>query len=219
MTHAIDMFGPVLRRSPPPRDHVLDTLMGNAGKNARRAAHVLHQLIVDCPDGLEGLAEDLSSHEHEGDKITHDLIHRLRELGPSRSPIDLGDGFRLATTIDDILDHIEQTAALMVVFNVEATMEQAVALASVLDQAAERVAYALDAYVSGQELGPHLTEIHRLENEGDRINRQGLTDLFAGGIDPMVVIRWKDIYESLESAIDACESVAIQIESLQLTSG
>jgi uncharacterized protein Yka (UPF0111/DUF47 family) len=209
----------VLRRTPPPRDAVLDALLSDAGKNARRAAHVLHQLVTECPDGLSGLADDLHSHEHEGDRITHDIIHRLRELGPSRAPIDLGDGFKLATTLDDILDHIEQTAALMVVFNVEATMEQAVALADVLDQAAERVAYALDAYVGGQELGPHLTEIHRLENEGDRISRAGLTDLFAGGIDPMVVIRWKDLYESLESAIDACESVAIQIESLQLTSG
>jgi uncharacterized protein len=194
-------------------------LLRNAGTNARRAAHVLRQLFGDCPDGLAGLADDLRSHEHEGDRITHDIIHRLRELGPSRSPIDLGDGFRLATTLDDILDHIEQTAALMVVFNVEAAMEQSVLLAEILDQAAERVSHALEAYVTGQEIGPHLTEIHRLENEGDRVNREALTDLFAGGIDPMVVIRWKDLYESLESAIDACEHVAIQIESLQLTSG
>lgn len=180
---------------------------------------MLAQLFRECPDELSRLADDLRDHEHEADRITHDLIHRLRELGPSRSPIDLGDGFRLATTLDDILDHIEQTAALMVVFNVEAAMEQAVELADLLDQATSRVADALDAYVSGQELGPHLTEIHRLENEGDRVSREALTDLFAGGIDPMVVIRWKDLYESLESAIDACEHVAIQIESLQLTAG
>ncbi|MEH3053671.1 MAG: DUF47 family protein [Patulibacter minatonensis] len=207
----------MLRRTAPQRDSVLDALLRDAGKNARRAAHVLRELVTDCPDGLERLAADLSSHEHEGDRITHDIIHRLRELGSARSPIDLGDGFRLATTLDDILDHIEQTAALMVVFNVEATMEQAVGLTRVLDEAAERVHLALDAYVAGQELGPHLTEIHRLENEGDRLSREALADLFRGGIDPMVVIRWKDLYESLESAIDACESVAIQIESLQLT--
>ncbi|MFT4036096.1 MAG: DUF47 family protein [Patulibacter sp.] len=207
----------MLRRSTPPRDPALDALLRDAGTNARRAAHVLYTLIVECPDGLHALAEDLRHYEHQGDRITHDIIHRLRELGPARSPVDLGDGFRLATTIDDILDHVEQTAALMVVFNVEATMEQAVALAETLDQAAERVAHALDAYVAGHELGPHLTEIHRLENEGDRLSREGLADLFAGGIDPMVVIRWKDLYDSLESAIDACESVAIQIESLQLT--
>ncbi len=107
----------------------------------------------------------------------------------------------------------------MVVFNVEAAFEQAVELADLLEQSTSRVADALDAYVTGQELGPSLTEVHRLENEGDRVSREALTDLFAGGIDPMVVIRWKDLYESLESAIDACEHVAIQIESLQLTSG
>jgi uncharacterized protein Yka (UPF0111/DUF47 family) len=209
----------VLRRSPPPRDPTIDRLLGDAGTNARRAAHVLAQLFRECPDDLRRLADDLRAHEHEADRITHDIIHRLRELGPSRAPIDLGDGFRLATTLDDILDHIEQTAALMVVFNVEAAMEQAVTLAELLDQSTGRVADALDAYITGQELGPHLTEIHRLENEGDRVSREALTDLFAGGIDPMVVIRWKDLYESLESAIDACEHVAIQIESLQLTAG
>lgn len=208
---------PVLRRATPPRDPELDRLLRAAGENARQAATVLRQLMVECPDSNQRLAADLERHENEGDQITHDIIHRLRDLGQSRSPIDLSDGFRLATALDDILDHAEQTAALMVLYAVEATMEQAVELAGVLDLSAEQVARATDAYVAERELGTHLTEIHRLENEGDRISRAGIADLFAGGIDPMVVIRWKDLYESLESAIDACETVAIQLESLQLS--
>lgn len=203
----------------PPRDAALDGLLRDAGSNVRLSVSLLRELFAECPDGNERLAADLQRHENDGDRITHDFIHRLRELGSSRSPIDLADGLRLATTIDDIVDHAEQAAALMVLFAVEATMEQAVELSEILASSGDRVARALEAFASGQELGPHLTEIHRLENEGDRISRAGLAALFAGGIDPMVVIRWKDLYDTLEDAIDACEAVAIQIESLLLAQG
>lgn len=209
----------MLRRAVPPRDSEFDRLLRAAGENARQAGGVLRELMVECPDANGRLAADLQRHEHQGDQLTHDIIHRLRELGTNRSPVDLSDGFRLATTLDDILDHAEQTAALMVLFAVEATMEQAVELAEILELAAEQVARAIDAYTADREMGGHLTEIHRLENEGDRVSRAGLADLFVGGIDPMVVIRWKDLYDSLESAIDACEAVAIQLESLQLAQG
>jgi uncharacterized protein Yka (UPF0111/DUF47 family) len=209
----------VFTRSAPPRDPALDALFRDAAVNVRRSVAVLKELFDECPDGNVRLAGTLQEHENVGDRITHDIIHRLRELGPSRSPIDLSDGLRLATTIDDILDHAEQTAALMVLFAVEATMDEAVELAEILDASGDRVARALEAFAAGQELGSHLTEIHRLENEGDRISRAGLASLFTGGIDPMVVIRWKDLYDSLEAAIDACESVAIQIEGILLAQG
>ncbi|MDO9353626.1 MAG: DUF47 domain-containing protein, partial [Solirubrobacteraceae bacterium] len=107
----------------------------------------------------------------------------------------------------------------MVLLQVEATMEEAVELGDVLDACGALVERTLVAFASGHEVGPHLTEIHRLENEGDRISRAGLAALFAGGIDPMVVIRWKDLYDSLEDAIDACEAVAIQIEGILLAQG
>jgi uncharacterized protein Yka (UPF0111/DUF47 family) len=95
-------------------------------------------------------------------------------------------------------------------------MEQAVELADVLVGAAEQVARALRCIRTGTELAPHLVEIHRLENEGDRIRRDGVASLFAGGTDPMVVIRWRDIFESLEAAVDACETVAHILEGITL---
>ncbi len=82
--------------------------------------------------------------------------------------------------------------------------------------AGEQIAQALRCLRTGTELGPHLVEIHRLENEGDRLQRDGVASLFAGGIDPMVVIRWKDIFESLEAAVDACETVAHVLEGITL---
>ena len=95
-------------------------------------------------------------------------------------------------------------------------MEQAVEFTEVLVGAGEQIAQALRCLRTGTELAPHLVEIHRLENEGDRLQRDGVASLFAGGIDPMVVIRWKDIFESLEAAVDACETVAHVLEGITL---
>ncbi len=81
---------------------------------------------------------------------------------------------------------------------------------------ASRSLKALRCLRTGTDLGPHLVEIHRLENEGDRLQRDGVASLFVGGIDPMVVIRWKDIFESLEAAVDACETVAHVLEGITL---
>ena len=80
--------------------------------------------------------------------------------------------------------------------------------------AGEQVARALQALRSGDDYGPHLVEVHRLENEADRLSRDAIASLFVAGIDPMVVIRWKDIFESLEAAIDACEHVAHVLEGI-----
>ena len=95
-------------------------------------------------------------------------------------------------------------------------MEQAVTLADVLVAATDQVSEALRGLRNGHELSVNLVEIHRLENEGDRLSRDAVASLFANGIDPMVVIRWKDIYESLERAVDACETVAHLLEGISL---
>ncbi len=133
-----------------------------------------------------------------------------------RAPFDAGDGYALATALDDIVDHSEQVAAQLGLYGVEAPMEQAVEFTEVLVGAGEQIAQALRCLRTGTELAPHLVEIHRLENEGDRLQRDGVASLFAGGIDPMVVIRWKDIFESLEAAVDACETVAHVLEGITL---
>ena len=96
-------------------------------------------------------------------------------------------------------------------------MEQSVQLAQVLVDATDHVATALRSLRTGGDLMPDLVEINRLENEGDRLHRDAVASLFAdNGIDPMVVIRWKDIFESLEGAVDACEKVAHILEGILL---
>jgi uncharacterized protein len=195
-------------------DGTLMSLVEEAGRNVQRSSLLLHDLLVDYPEHAT-LARDLKVCEQEGDRITHDIIHRLAD-GRVRAPFGRRDGYTLATALDDIVDQSEHAAAQLGLYGVEAPMEQAVEFADVLVGAGEQIAQALRSLRTGTELAPQLVEIHRLENEGDRLQRDAVASLFAGGIDPMVVIRWKDIFESLESAIDACETVAHVLEGITL---
>ncbi len=196
-------------------DSTVMALVEESGRNVQRCGLLLHDLLVDYPEHA-ALARDLKVCEQEGDRITHDIIHRLAARGRRRTPFDAQDGYALATALDDIVDHAEQAAAQLSLYSVEAPMEQAVEFTTVLVGAGEQIAQALRSLRTGTELAPHLVEIHRLENEGDRLQRDAVASLFAGGIDPMVVIRWKDIFESLEAAVDACETVAHVLEGITL---
>ena len=190
------------------------SLVEEAGRNVQRCGLLLHDLLVDYPERAV-LAQDLKVCEQEGDRSTHDIFHRLA-TNHVRAPFGRRDGYALATALDDIVDQSEQVAAQLGLYGVEAPMEQAVEFTDVLVGAGEQIARALRSLRTGTELAPYLVEIHRLENEGDRLQRDAVASLFAGGIDPMVVIRWKDIFESLEAAVDACETVAHVLEGITL---
>ncbi|HEX4106681.1 MAG TPA: DUF47 family protein [Solirubrobacteraceae bacterium] len=197
------------------------TLMGlveESGRNLQRAGLLLRELLAGFPERAT-LAGDLLVSEQEGDRITHDIIHHLTGRRRVNAPFGASDGYVLATSLDDVVDYIEQAGACLGLYGIEAPMEQAVEFAEVLVGAGEQIARALRCLRTRTDIAPHLVEIHRLENEGDRIYRDGMACLFVGGIDPMVVIRWKDIFESLEAAVDACETVAHVLEGISLKRG
>ncbi len=200
-------------------DGPLHDLLDESGQAVQRAAALLREILVDPPSNEE-LARELLRCEQEADRITHDIIHRLNGGGPRgprrRALIDSGDGHQLATALDDIVDHAEEAADQLILYRIEAPMEQALELADVLVGAGEQVAGALRCLRTGVDLAPRLVEIHRLENEGDRVSRDAVASLFEGGIDPMVVIRWKDIFDALEAAVDSCEKVAHILEGIAL---
>jgi len=185
------------------------------GAEVRRAAVLVGDLLAAHPERPE-LAGELKACEHEGDRIAHDLIHALGAHPEVPAPFEPADGLRLASALDDIVDFAEQAADMLGLYAVEASMEQAIALAGVLVDATRQVAGALGALGTGEDLGAFLADIHRLENDGDRMSRAAVASLFADGIDPMVVIRWKDIFDALEAAIDACEDVAHLLEGVDL---
>jgi uncharacterized protein Yka (UPF0111/DUF47 family) len=198
-----------------PVDESLLALYEESGRNVQRGCLLLRDMLADYPDRA-ALAQDLLLCEQEGDRITHDVIHRLNGGRRLRAPFAAADGYALATALDDVVDYAEEVADSLGLYAVEASMEQATELADVLVGASEAVAQALRCLRTGAEPAAHLVEIHRLENEGDRLVRDAVASLFVSGIDPMVVIRWKDIFESLEAAVDACERVAHVLEGITL---
>jgi uncharacterized protein len=191
-------------------------LVDAAAENIQRSTRLLRELLEDYPERAE-LARDVFDCEQEGDRIAHDIIHRLNggRRAP-RAPFDAADGHALATAIDDIVDYAEQAADTLGIYGVEAPMEQALALADVFVEASREVARALGTLRDDGDMAGYLVEIHRLENEGDRISRDAVAALFRNGIDPMVVIRWKDIFAALEAGVDACETVAHLLEGISL---
>ena len=203
----------LFRRDRP--DPELLSLFEESGRNVQRSALLLRDLLADYPEQA-GLARDVLLCEQEGDRIVHDILHRLAERGSRRTRLDSADVHALAGALDDIVDFAEEAADRLSLYSVEAPMEQAQEMTEVLVSAAEQVATSLRSLRSGLDVGPQLVEIHRLENEGDRLQRAAIAGLFVAGIDPMIVIRWKDIFDTLESAVDACETVANVLEGMTL---
>jgi len=203
---------PIPRLSLVPRDRRFFDLFEEAAGNILRAAELLDQMLADYPEKRH-LARDLLICEQEGDRITHDIIHRLNETFVT--PIDREDIYALASALDDIVDFIEEVGDYLGLYKIEAPMERAQDLARVLVQSARQIAAAVPRLRGFGDISHYTVELNRLENEGDRLTREALASLFDdNGVDPMVVIRWKDIYDRLEAAIDATEAVANILESI-----
>jgi uncharacterized protein Yka (UPF0111/DUF47 family) len=189
-----------------PRDRAYFELFEEAGRNAVLAAELLEQLLVNYPDNRE-LAGQILECEHEGDRITHDIIDRLNHTFVT--PIDREDILGLASALDDIVDYTEEVADYLGLYAIEAPMDQAISLSRVLSAACREIGKAIPLLRGFKaEISEHTVEVNRLENDGDRITREAVASLFDARIDPMVVIRWKDIFERLEAAIDSTEHVA-----------
>jgi len=194
-----------------PRDREFFDLFEEAGGNILRAAALLEELLQDFPERSE-LARDILICEQDGDRITHDIIQRLNQTFVT--PIDREDIYALASALDDVVDYTEEVADYLGLYKIEAPMSQAQDLAHVLQAASRQIAEAMPRLRGFKDISHYTVEINRLENDGDRITREAIASLFDNGIDPMVVIRWKDIFERLEEAIDATERVANILEGI-----
>jgi predicted phosphate transport protein (TIGR00153 family) len=201
----------VARFSLLPRDRTFFDLFIQAGQNSVRAAKLLDEMMHTWPES-EGLTREIVIAEQDGDQITHEIIKRLNTTFVT--PIDREDIYALATRMDDIVDFTEEAADFLGLYKIEAPMEQAQALTKVLVASCEQLAMGLEKLPSFKDLDKYWIEIHRLENDGDRISRDAVASLFSNGIDPMVVIRWKDMFAVLEEAIDATETAAQILEGI-----
>ena len=194
-----------------PQDRVYFELFEKAGQNIVRAADLLDEMLSNYPDS-KPMALDITECEHEGDRITHEIIDRLNH--PYVTPIDREDILSLCSALDDIVDYTEEVADYLGLYRIEAPMDQAIRLAGVLKAAAHQIAEAIPQLRGFRDISSYTVEVNRLENEGDAITREAVASLFDAGVDPMVVIRWKDLFEKLEAAIDSAEHVAYILEGI-----
>jgi predicted phosphate transport protein (TIGR00153 family) len=186
-------------------------LFERAGANINDAAGLLEQMLAEYPERRD-LALEIREREHDGDQLTHEIIQRLNQTFVT--PIDREDILQLASSLDDIVDYTEEVADYLGLYRIEAPMAQAQTLAAVLRAATHQLAEAIPLVRGFKDISTFIVEVHRLENEADRIVREAIASLFEVGIDPMVVIRWKDIFERLENAIDSTERAAYILEGI-----
>jgi uncharacterized protein len=182
--------------------------------NIKRAASLLHELIHNFADA-RAKAHAIKEVEHEGDVITHDIVKRLNTT--FITPIDREDIYALASRLDDVLDFIEDAGARLVVYRIKEPTSDCRTFADVIVRiadATDRAVKCLRTLEAGYHA--HAVEVNRLENEADALLRDSLVALFEENPDPIDVIKWKEIYETLETVTDRCEDVANVIESIIL---
>ncbi len=190
-------------------------LFTESAENLRSAAELLQDLIGDYRD-IELKAQRIADREHEGDEVTHAIIRLLNTTFVT--PMDREDIYQLATALDDVMDAIEAVSDLFVLHRIEAPLPEMKAQIDVLVLAARQTEQALAALANmrREQLEPYWIEINRLENEGDRLYRRAIADLFSGEHRAMDVLKWKEVIENLEEALDGLENVANIIESTVL---
>ncbi len=200
-----------MRLSLMPRKSIFFTLFSQHADNALEAAKALESLLADFTR-VDEKVKEIHAIEHHGDKLTHEIIRNLNETFVT--PLDREDIIGLASRLDDVTDFAYDVAETVVLYNVTTIRPPAVALAKVLIASADEIRVAVGKMERLRDLEPHWIKVHTLENEGDAIFREALGALFTGSNDPVEIIKWKDIYEKLETAIDRCEDVANIIEML-----
>jgi hypothetical protein len=161
-------------------------------------------------------AENIKTIEHRGDNITHGIMTQLNQT--FITPFDREDIHALCSKIDDVLDLTDAVAGRLVIYRVQRIRTGVVDLARILALATTEIVAAVRTLEKPNDILKHCIEINRLENDGDRLCRTLIAQLFEEEKDPVEIIKWKEIIEVLENAIDKCEDVANVIESVVLKS-
>jgi uncharacterized protein len=198
-----------LRLTPQKREFFV--LFTKASANVRDIARALVELLEGWPENKERL-RDIRELEHEGDRLTHEVINLLNRTFVT--PFDRDDMYRLASVIDDICDHVDEAADNIDAYEVRDVPESAHRQAEVIYRAAGRLHEAVELLEGFQDSARQLAALRELEDEGDRLSREAIAELFRSGADPLTIIRWKDIHEQLEEAVDACENAADVLEAI-----
>ncbi len=194
-----------------PREEKFFELFVEDAQNVLAAARMLSEFFSSY-DQRERIASQLIDLERRGDTISHDIGHKLENTFVT--PFDREDIHQLISRLDDIIDFIEEVADTCILYKIEAPTPTAGEQAQIIVQQCEELLRALEKLDGFKNISPHWIEVHRLENEGDRIARRAIADLFTNGTDAIHIIQWKDVYGLLEDTVDACEDAANVIERI-----
>jgi uncharacterized protein len=202
----------VARLSLVPQKREFFDLYNRAAANIVTIAERLIELLDSFPERADELAFEVKELEHEGDRIRHEIVDLINRTFVT--PFDRDDMYRLSGVLDDICDHVDEAAGKIVEYGVVEIREQARGQAHVIRRAGGKLAEAIGRLEGFKDSKRELIELRELEDEGDRLVHDGVSSLFRGDADPLTVIRWKDIHEGLEEAVDACENAADVLEAI-----
>jgi uncharacterized protein len=196
-----------------PRDESFYDLFVKQTETLVQGADLLLDIVANF-DEVEAKARRLHDIEHEADEVTHEIMRRLNTTFVT--PLDREDIHELASTLDDVMDHMDAAADLLVLHKIEKPLPEMRAQAELIQQACQTTLKAIRMLPQYDQLAPFWVEINRLENEGDRTYRRAIADLFSGDFKAMDVLKWKDIIDELEAAMDDIEDVANTLEGIAL---
>ncbi len=187
-------------------------LFGRASSNAVDMARLLVELFGSFPENGSELVDRIKDHEHRGDELTHDVVTLLNRTFVT--PFDRDDIYRLATAVDDICDFVHESAGNLYSYGVTEIAGRAREQADVILRATIMLDEAMQRLEGFRDSSRQLIELRSLEDEGDRLLHESIAELFRAATDPLTVLRWKDIHEGLEEAVDACENAADVLEAI-----
>jgi predicted phosphate transport protein (TIGR00153 family) len=202
----------VARISLVPQNREFFRLLERASNNVVAITRQLVRLLDEFPTDGRGVLREIKELEHEGDRLTREVVDLLNRTFVT--PIDRDDLYRLAGALDDVCDHVDEAAGNIAGYGVEEIRPQAKEQAQVILRSAEKLHEAVERLEGFRDSSSQLYALRDLEDEGDRLNRDAVSELFRTSDDPLVVIRWKDIHEQLEEAVDACENAADVLEAI-----
>lgn len=196
-----------------PRDEGFFELLSRLSSKVTDSANLLCELFSE-PERLDHYAGSIKDVEHQADDITHEIADRINRSFVT--PLDREDILRLASELDNVVDLIDGTARRAVMFHIKGTREPARQLAEILTRCAGQLAHGVREIKNAQSVTRVSRDVKRLEEEGDALYHQAVGGLFNGAPDPIEIMKWKELFDTLERAIDQCQTVGIVLESISI---
>jgi hypothetical protein len=196
-----------------PRDEGFFELLSRLASKLTDAANLLCDMFAN-PDRLDFFAHSIKDVEHQADDITHEVALRINRTFVT--PLDREDILRLASELDNVVDLIDGTARRAVMFHIHGTKEPARQLSEILTRCASQLAHGVREIKHPQAVSRVSIDVKKLEEDGDAIYHTAVGGLFDGPLDPIEIMKWKELYDTLERAIDQCQTVGIVLESISV---